>query len=92
MTGFCECKTYPHDEWCNQHPMQALKDKLEKAQEYIVHLEAVVSAAQVARQLLLNRLLHGDDAHRQWLIAEIDMVYSAYDRSIKALDAYKDGQ
>lgn len=44
----------------------------------------IARAAYNSRHLLLDRLLHGDDAHRAWLKAEVDFVFSDLDRALQA--------
>lgn len=49
-------------------------------------LLAVARAAQRSREILLERLLHGDERHRQWLIDEVAFIFAPYDRAREALD------
>lgn len=44
----------------------------------------LLEAAEHTRELLLDRLLHGDEAHRQWLADELAFVFAPQDRVIAA--------
>lgn len=52
-------------------------------------LVEVAEAAQHARETLLERLLHGDDQHRQWLRDEVAFVFAPQDRALAKLEAAK---
>lgn len=58
-----------------------------RALDLIPKLIAVVEAAKTARDTLLPRLLHGDEAHRAWLIEEVERNYAVFDREMKELES-----
>lgn len=63
---------------------EALLDKCAALAAENESLWGIVEDAANAVALLPARLLHGDDAHRDWLKQELAFVFSSFERALAA--------